>query len=112
MTPEQEAAIQSHIQGIAKILYENTPAEQLETLEGIETAIRAHLLDTVGPKLALFLSVAVQEQRSWRSRKLKSCVGILRVSDLERTSGRSPSNSSSSSSRYPVPPQKEQVSES
>jgi hypothetical protein len=62
MTPEQEAAIATHLQSIAEILYENTPAEQIETLEGIETTIRAHLLDTVSPELALFLSVAVQEQ--------------------------------------------------
>lgn len=62
MTPEQETAIQSHIQSIAEILYENTSAEELETLEGIETAIRTHMLDTVGPSLALFLSVAVQKQ--------------------------------------------------
>lgn len=32
MTPEQETAIQSHIQSIAEILYENTSAEELETL--------------------------------------------------------------------------------
>ena len=63
MTPEQEAAIKSLLQAIAKILYENTPAEQLETLEGIETAVRTHLLEQVGPKLTLFLSKAVQAQR-------------------------------------------------
>jgi hypothetical protein len=62
MTPEQQAAIATHLQSIAEILYENTPVEQLETLEGIEIAIREHLQDTVGPELALFLSVAVQEQ--------------------------------------------------
>ncbi|MEH2464951.1 hypothetical protein [Nostoc sp.] len=62
MTPEQEAAIKSHVQAIAKILYEDTPIEQLQTLEGIQTAVRTHLLEQVGPKLTLFLSKAVQAQ--------------------------------------------------
>ncbi|NJR75703.1 MAG: hypothetical protein HC773_22980 [Scytonema sp. CRU_2_7] len=54
MTPEQEAAIQSHVHSIAEILYKATPAQQLETLEGIEATIRKHLLEQVGPELTLF----------------------------------------------------------
>jgi hypothetical protein len=63
MTPEQEAAIQSHVQSIAEILYEATPAQQLETLEGIEATIRKHLLEQVGPELTLFLSGTALAQR-------------------------------------------------
>ena len=36
MTPEQEQALQAHIKAIAKILYDDTPPEQLTTLAGIE----------------------------------------------------------------------------
>lgn len=43
MTPEQEQALQAHIQAIAKILYEDTPPEQLETLAGIEQAVRQQM---------------------------------------------------------------------
>ncbi len=32
MTPEQEQALQEHIQAIAKILYDDTPPEQLTGL--------------------------------------------------------------------------------
>jgi len=38
--PEQQQALQEHIQAIAKILYEDTSAEQLTTLAGIEQAVR------------------------------------------------------------------------
>jgi len=38
MTEQQ--ALQEHIQAIAKILYEDTSAEQLTTLAGIEQAVR------------------------------------------------------------------------
>ncbi|NJM73104.1 MAG: hypothetical protein HC862_24840 [Scytonema sp. RU_4_4] len=63
MTPEQEAAIQSHVHSIAEILYKATPAQQLETLEGIEATIRKHLLEQVGPELTLFLSETALAQR-------------------------------------------------
>lgn len=62
MTPEQKVAIQSHMQAIAEILYEDTPPEQLETLEDIETGIRTQLLEHIGPELTLFLSAAVLAQ--------------------------------------------------
>lgn len=34
MTPEQEQALEEHIRAIGKILYEDTPTEQLTTLAG------------------------------------------------------------------------------
>ena len=53
MTPEQEQALQEHVQAIARILYENTPPDQLKTLGGIEQAVRDQMQkpaeETKGP---------------------------------------------------------------
>ncbi len=43
MTPQQQQALQEHIQAIAKILYEDTPAEELTTFAGIEQAVRSQM---------------------------------------------------------------------
>ncbi len=56
MTPTEEAQVKQHVREIAEIFYRNTPPEQLITLEDIEQAVRGHLLESVGPDLALFLS--------------------------------------------------------
>jgi hypothetical protein len=36
MTPEDKKLLADHIKAIAKILYQNTPPEKIETFEGIE----------------------------------------------------------------------------
>jgi hypothetical protein len=55
MTPEDQAQLQQSIATIAQILYRNTPAEQLQTLEGIEQAIRQQTQELVLPQLGVFL---------------------------------------------------------
>ena len=62
MTPEDKKLLADHIKGIAKILYKNTPQEKLETLEGIETAVRDQVLEHVSPQITFFLSEKRQEQ--------------------------------------------------
>lgn len=62
MTPEQAQQLQVHAKAIAAILYKDTPPEQLTTLEGIETAIRQHMLEHVSPEIALFLLAQLQKQ--------------------------------------------------
>jgi len=64
MTPEQEQALQEHIQAIAKILYEDTPPEELKTLAGIEQAVRAQMQKHVMPEVGVFLSQQRQERPS------------------------------------------------
>ena len=56
MTPEQQQALQEHIQAIAKILYEDTPFEQLTNLAGIEQAVRSQMQKYVMPEVGVFLS--------------------------------------------------------
>ncbi|MBD2093515.1 hypothetical protein H6F67_27140 [Microcoleus sp. FACHB-1515] len=55
MTPEDQAQLQRSIDTIAQILYRNTPTEQLQTLEGIEQAIRQQTQELVLPQLGVFL---------------------------------------------------------
>lgn len=48
--------IQAHARAIAALLYDETPSEQLTTLEGIEQAVRGHILEHVSPAMGHFLS--------------------------------------------------------
>jgi hypothetical protein len=63
MTPEEQAQLQQSIDTIAQILYRNTPAEQLQTLEGIEQAIRQQTQELVLPQLGIFLLPQRLQQR-------------------------------------------------
>lgn len=56
MTPEEQAVIKSHTDAIAAILYRNTPEAKLQSLEGIEQAVRDHMLESVSPQVGIFLS--------------------------------------------------------
>jgi hypothetical protein len=63
MTPEKQQALQKHIKAIAKILYDDTPAEQLTSLAGIESAVRNQMQKHVMPEIGVFLSQLPQAQR-------------------------------------------------
>jgi hypothetical protein len=63
MTPEDEVQLQECVETIAAILYRNTPPEQLQTLEGIEQAIREQTQQTVLPQLGIFLLQQQLKQR-------------------------------------------------
>ncbi|MEO0846121.1 MAG: hypothetical protein AAFY50_06800 [Cyanobacteria bacterium J06648_1] len=52
MEAERLKQIKVHAQAIAKLLYEETDPEQVKTLEGIEQAVRKHLVDYVNPEVA------------------------------------------------------------
>ena len=56
MTPQDQERLQAWISEIAQILYNNTPAEKITTLEDIEKAVRQQMIEQVSPKIALFLS--------------------------------------------------------
>lgn len=62
MTPEQKQALQEHIQAIAKILYEDTSKEKLDTLAGIEETVRSQMQKHVMPEVGVFLSKQLQVQ--------------------------------------------------
>ena len=55
--------IKAHANAIAELLYTETDSEQVKTLEGIEEAVRKHLMDYVNPEIAKFLSQAAAKQK-------------------------------------------------
>lgn len=59
MDASKQARLQELTQEIAELLYEETDPEAVKTLEGIEKAVRGHLLEHVGPEIGHFLSAPV-----------------------------------------------------
>ena len=51
MTPEEQLIIDQKLKQVAKILYNNTPKEELATFETIELSVRNYLLEKVSPKI-------------------------------------------------------------
>ena len=62
MTPEEQAEVNQKLNEVAKILYKNTPDEELATFETIELSVREQMLKTVAPKIGNFFSLRQQEQ--------------------------------------------------
>jgi len=56
MDTDKRQQIQAHARAIAALLYDETAPEQLTTLEGIEQAVRGHILEHVSPEIGHFLS--------------------------------------------------------
>jgi hypothetical protein len=54
MDAAKEAQVIAHARALAALLYEDTPAEQMKTLSGIEEAIRGHLQQRMNPEIANF----------------------------------------------------------
>ena len=72
MNAHQTKRLQACVQEISEILYENTPVEELTTLEGIEQAVRGHMLKEVSPRVGFFLSKQVQAQREAKPARSKA----------------------------------------
>ena len=56
MTPSEQQELEACLRRVSEILYNNSDQESLETLETIETTVRAQVLEHVSPKIALFLT--------------------------------------------------------
>lgn len=56
MTPSEKIRVQECVRELAGILYRNTSSDKCQTFEEIEQVVREHLLESVGPDLAFFLS--------------------------------------------------------
>ena len=62
MTPEDTRKLQTHIRGIAEILYKNTDSSDLVSMEAIEKTVRRQMLENVSPQVAFFSSNKLREQ--------------------------------------------------
>jgi len=63
MTPEQQQAIQTHVEAISAILYADCEPGSLKTLEDIELAVKERVLTHVTPQLGIFLSTQLAGQK-------------------------------------------------
>ena len=54
MEADKLKQIKAHANASAELLYTETDSEQVKTLEGIEEAVRKHLIDYVNPEVAKF----------------------------------------------------------
>lgn len=63
MTPEQQQAIQTHVEAISAILYADCQPESLKTLEDIELAVKERVLTHVTPQIGIFLSTQLAGQK-------------------------------------------------
>ena len=62
MDASKEARLKALTQELAALLYEETDPEAVKTLEGIEKAVRGHLLNHIGPEIGHFLSAQAAGQ--------------------------------------------------
>jgi hypothetical protein len=53
MSPEEQEELERHTKAIAKILYKNTPKEELTSLGKIEEAVRARMQEYVMPSVGI-----------------------------------------------------------
>ena len=69
MKTDKLEKIREYGEAIAELLYEETASEQVKTLEGIEEAVREHLIKYVNPEIAKILSLKVAEQQQEEKEK-------------------------------------------
>ena len=63
MTPEQQQAIQTHVEAMEAILYADCDPESLKTLEDIEITVKHKVLTHVTPQIGVFLSTQLAAQK-------------------------------------------------
>ena len=68
MTPEHQQIIQTHLDAISAILYDDCSPDSLQTLEDIELAVRDQVLTHVTPHIGFFLSAQLPVQKPEESR--------------------------------------------
>jgi hypothetical protein len=61
MKLSNQKKLQKHLQAVAKILYQEAEATELDSLVGIEKTIRAQTLEYITPELGVFFLEKQQE---------------------------------------------------
>lgn len=63
MTPDKAAQLQTHLDAIAEILYQESDPAAMQSLEGIELTVREKIQAHVSPELGRFLSAQLVERQ-------------------------------------------------
>lgn len=67
MTPDKAAQLQTYLDAIAEILYQESDPAAMQTLEGIELTVREKIQAHVSPALGCFLSAQLAVQKRGES---------------------------------------------
>ena len=62
MTPSEQKELETCLRRVSEILYNNSNGDNLESLEAIETTVRAQVLEHVSPQIGLFFSKKRRKQ--------------------------------------------------
>ncbi|MEG4117323.1 ISKra4 family transposase [Microcoleus sp. N9_B4] len=81
MTPSDQEQLKAYLKAAAEILYRNTDPTELESFDSIEKSLRQKMLEEVGPELGSFFFPAASGIQTGKSRKIKSIVGSLEITD-------------------------------
>ena len=84
MDASKAEQIKAHARAIAKLLYEDTEEatpQHLETFEGIEQAVRDHILEYIGPEIGEFF---VKQQAAAEQGAAVSLKAPLETSKLRK----------------------------
>lgn len=79
MTPEKQARLEACLKELATLLYEQTDKSTLTDLESIEKTVRTQMLERVSPEIALFFIEQTTGTKIGKLRRVKSCVGVLKL---------------------------------
>lgn len=63
MNEQEQEQLQDHLREVAKLLFKDTPQEQIQDFDSIEMSIREHLLGTIAPNIASFFLLNQPERR-------------------------------------------------
>ena len=83
LSPEKQQELDEHILAISRILYEHTEIENLKTFETIEWELREQVLEKVTPKIGEFFFSEGGEKRSGKQRSVKTCLGLVEISQKQ-----------------------------
>jgi hypothetical protein len=79
MTPEKQERLQACLQELAALLYEETNNSELAELESIEKTVRDSDVRTGQPPNSPFFIEQTTGIKTGKARKVKSCVGMLKL---------------------------------
>jgi hypothetical protein len=63
MTPEDQQALNEHVQAIAQILYQDADKSKMTNLAEVEAMVRSQVQEHVTPELGIFLLQVLQTQQ-------------------------------------------------
>jgi hypothetical protein len=81
--PEEKAQLDTYLVETAKILRKYTEPDKLNDFESIEIEVRNQMIEVVSPKIGEFFFSEGAEKQSGKTRKVKSIIGEVKVSQKQ-----------------------------